>query len=77
MKKYKDPFQLTAVFVEEPEGGYSAYIEELQGINTQGETMDEARENLKDALSLFMEVKNFTSIKICRDLDIPAPKKFN
>nr|NQU92411.1 type II toxin-antitoxin system HicB family antitoxin [Bacteroidota bacterium] len=56
MENYKDHFQLTAVFVEEPEGGYSAYIEEIQGINTQGETIDEARENLKDALSLFMEV---------------------
>ena len=46
---------LTAVFVEEPEGGYSAYVEEIPGANTQGETIDEARENLKDALTMILE----------------------
>jgi predicted RNase H-like HicB family nuclease len=46
---------LTAVFVEEPEGGYSAFIEEIPGVNTQGETMEETRENLKDALILLLE----------------------
>lgn len=46
---------LNAVFVEDPEGGYSAYIEEIQGVNAQGETLDEARENLKDALNRVLE----------------------
>jgi predicted RNase H-like HicB family nuclease len=46
---------LTAVFVEDPEGGYSAYIEEIPGVNTQGETLEEVRENLKDALSMILE----------------------
>ena len=44
---------LTAVFEEVPAadgGGYCAYIEELPGANTQGATLDEARENLKDAI---------------------------
>ncbi|HEU5450422.1 MAG TPA: type II toxin-antitoxin system HicB family antitoxin [Terriglobales bacterium] len=44
---------LTAVFEAVPEsegGGYSAYVEELPGANTQGSTLDEARENLKDAV---------------------------
>jgi len=52
--KYKN-LSLTAVFVEDPDGGYSAYIEEIQGVNTQGETLEEARENLKDALSIILE----------------------
>jgi predicted RNase H-like HicB family nuclease len=52
--KYKN-LSLTAVFVEEPEGGYSAFIEEIQGVNTQGETIEEARENLKDALKMIFE----------------------
>jgi predicted RNase H-like HicB family nuclease len=44
---------LTAVFEEVPPGqggGYAAYVEELPGANTQGETIEEARENLKDAI---------------------------
>ena len=48
-------FSLTAVFVEVPEGGYAAYIEEIAGVNTQGETLKEAKENLKEALHLVIE----------------------
>jgi predicted RNase H-like HicB family nuclease len=43
---------LTAVFEEVEEGGYIAYIEEIPGVNTQGETLDEARINLHEALEL-------------------------
>jgi predicted RNase H-like HicB family nuclease len=35
--------------------GYVAYVEELPGANTQGDTLDEARENLKEAVELFLE----------------------
>jgi predicted RNase H-like HicB family nuclease len=31
------------------------YIQELPGANTQGKTIDEARENLKEAISLVVE----------------------
>ena len=44
---------LTAVFEAVPEsegGGYCAYVEELPGANTQGSTLEEARENFKDAV---------------------------
>ncbi len=34
---------------------YVAYVEEVPGANTQGRTLREARENLKDALSLALE----------------------
>lgn len=46
---------LTAVFKAAPEGGYVAFVEELPGANTQGETMDEARINLREAAGLVME----------------------
>ena len=45
---------LTAVFQKVPEG-YIGYIEELPGANTQGETLEEARENLKEAVELVFE----------------------
>jgi len=35
--------------------GYVAFVEELPGANTQGETLDEARENLKEAVALVLE----------------------
>lgn len=46
--------QLTAVFVRVPEGGYAAFVEELPGANTQGATLEEARENLRDAVAMVL-----------------------
>ncbi|WP_165228354.1 type II toxin-antitoxin system HicB family antitoxin [Aquisphaera insulae] len=47
--------KLTAVFVQVPEGGYVAFVEELPGANTQGATLEEARENLREAVALVVE----------------------
>ena len=46
--------ELTAVYIQVPEG-YIAFVEELPGANTQGATVDEARENLKEAVQLVLE----------------------
>ncbi|MDO8987972.1 MAG: type II toxin-antitoxin system HicB family antitoxin [Coriobacteriia bacterium] len=35
--------------------GYIGYVEELPGVNTQGETLDEARTNLGEAVELVLE----------------------
>jgi len=45
--------KLTAVFVE-GEYGYTAYIDEMRGVITQGETVEEAEENLYDALEVYL-----------------------
>ena len=45
--------ELTAVFEKVPEG-YSAFVEELPGANTQGETIEEARSNLQKAVELVL-----------------------
>ncbi|HUQ48206.1 MAG TPA: type II toxin-antitoxin system HicB family antitoxin [Gemmatimonadaceae bacterium] len=47
--------EFTAVFKEVPEGGYVAFVEELPGANTQGETLEAARENLREAVGLVLE----------------------
>lgn len=45
----------TAVFEAAPEGGYTAFVEELPGAISQGDTLEEARENLKEAIELILE----------------------
>ena len=35
--------------------GYIAFVEELPGANTQGATLEEARENLREAVALVLE----------------------
>ena len=44
----------TAVYIEVPEG-YIAFVEELPGANTQGATLEEAKENLKEAVAMVLE----------------------
>ena len=46
---------LTAVYKKVPEG-YVAFVDELPGANTQGETIEEARENLRQAVGLLLGV---------------------
>jgi predicted RNase H-like HicB family nuclease len=45
---------LTAVFMKVPEG-YVAFIEELPGANTQADTLDGARENLREAVAMVLD----------------------
>lgn len=50
--------QLTAIFEEVPAaegGGYTAWCEELPGAISEGDTLDEARKNLRDAIQLLLE----------------------
>jgi predicted RNase H-like HicB family nuclease len=46
--------KLTAVFEKVPEG-YTAFVEELPGANTQGATMEEARANLQEAVEMVLD----------------------
>ena len=44
-----------AVFQQCDDGWWAAYVEELPGVNTQGKTLEEARQNLREAFVLVME----------------------
>jgi predicted RNase H-like HicB family nuclease len=46
--------ELTAIFMKVPEG-YVGFVEELPGANTQGATLEEARENLEEAVALVLD----------------------
>jgi len=65
---------LTAIFEEAEEGGYIGYVAELPGANTQGDTLEETRENLTEAIQLILSSnreqfeKNFSSTaKVTRE----------
>jgi len=46
---------LTAIYEKAEEGGYVGYVAELPGANTHGETLDEVRENLLEAVQMILE----------------------
>lgn len=54
MKKVTGMERFTAVF-EQDAKWWIGYVEELPGANTQGRTLDEARENLKEAIRLVID----------------------
>jgi len=54
--------ELTAVFRRVPEG-YIAFVEELPGANTQGATLEEARANLKEAVTLVLEANRALALE--------------
>jgi predicted RNase H-like HicB family nuclease len=67
---------LTAVYerVSKNEGdGYVAYVEELPGAISEGDTLEEARQNLRDAVELLLEAnrdlaeKRISGKKITRE----------
>lgn len=57
----------TAVF-EQDGDWWVGYVEELPGANTQGATLEEARENLKEAVALIIEANRELAQP---DVDIP------
>lgn len=47
--------EFTAIIEEAPEGGFWAICPEVAGANGQGETVEEARASLRDAIRLILE----------------------
>ncbi|WP_025209354.1 type II toxin-antitoxin system HicB family antitoxin [Hippea sp. KM1] len=47
--------EFTAIIDKAPEGGYWAICPEIPGANGQGETVEEAKENLKEAIELILK----------------------
>jgi predicted RNase H-like HicB family nuclease len=47
--------KLTAVFEPAKEGGYTCFVEEIPAAISQGETLEEAKANLLDALKLVLK----------------------
>ena len=51
MKEY----EYTVIFEPAEEGGWLAHVPALNGLTTEGETLEEAQEMAKDAIKCFIE----------------------
>lgn len=51
------------VVIEKDEHGYYAYCPELEGCQTQGDTLEEVLANMKEALELYLETVSKDEIK--------------
>lgn len=51
------------VIVEKDEHGYYAYCPELEGCQTQGNSLEETLENMKEAIELYLETLSEDEIK--------------
>lgn len=47
--------ELKIVLEEQEEGGYTVYVPALPGCISQGDTLEEAIKNIKEAISLYLE----------------------
>lgn len=61
--------RLTKVFQKVPEG-YIGFVEEFPGANTQGETLEETRSNLEEAIELVLEANRVLAEERLRGQDV-------
>ena len=58
------------VIIEKDEFGYYAYCPELKGCHTQGDTLDEALKNIKEAVELYLETLDEEEKRILSNKEI-------
>ncbi len=51
------------VIIEKDENGYYAYCPELEGCQTQGDSLEEVLANIKEAIELYLETLTEEEIK--------------
>ncbi len=54
-KKQVKLLEYNVIFVSEKEGGYSVYAPDLPGCISQGDTFEEAKKNIQEAIGLYLE----------------------
>ena len=52
-----------SVVIEKDEHGYYAYCPELEGCQTQGVSLEEVLDNIREAIELYMETLSSSEIK--------------
>lgn len=57
------PMKFTVAVEPQPEGGFMVQCIELPGAISQGETMEEALDNIQDAIHIILEVRRDEAIQ--------------
>jgi predicted RNase H-like HicB family nuclease len=56
-KQNSNTMVVSAVFEENGNGGYVGYIQEINGVVTEGSTLEETKSNLLDAAKEMIQIK--------------------
>jgi len=51
----KKSLSFQVIYQEDPDGGFVATVAGLPGCHTQGETVEETKENIKEAIDVYLE----------------------
>lgn len=54
-KRLQKDYSYSVLYEAAPEGGYVVSVPLLPGCHTQGETLEEAEKNIKEAIELYLE----------------------
>jgi len=54
--------ELKVIFEPSDEGGYTVYVPSLPGCISEGETVEDARANIREAISLYLETGEEASV---------------
>lgn len=65
-------FEYNTIFQKEEEGGYSVWVPSLPGCTSQGDTFEEALNNIKEAISLYLEDTTEESENIHNQFLVPV-----
>ena len=59
-----------SIVIEKDEYGYYVYSPELEGCHSQGDSLEEAMANIKEAIELYLETLSEEEIKECLSKEI-------
>ena len=60
----------TAVYLKGRHGGYVGFVEELPSLNSQGQTIDEARDNLQRLAAVVFEEERAQSAELLEGKEV-------
>lgn len=55
MKKHNGQYQFEAIFTPQEEGGFTVEVPDLPGCISEGDTLEEASNNIQKAIGLYLE----------------------
>ena len=55
MKKHDSQYQFEVIFTPQKEGGFTVEVPDLPGCISEGDTLEAAEKNIKEAIALYLE----------------------